>query len=189
MLWVCGASDDAPLQEVVDGVDGAVVILLPLKCSESMETATPAADGSTTSGTLDDWLVPCEFMHRSRRVASRQRSRSYLPSSGTATTAETSQPADSVRLNRLESSALLERERRLESCAGRHSVKDPATMLRGAFWGAAQSTFRCYFYPLNRQGVASGAQALEIHFQKRSSHQEWGRAHEGATRGRRSAGG
>ena len=61
-----GASEDAPLQEVVDGVDGAVVILLPLKCSESMETATPAADGSTTSGTLDDWLVPCEFMHRSR---------------------------------------------------------------------------------------------------------------------------
>lgn len=117
-----GASDDAPLQEVVDGVDGAVVILLPLKCSESMETATPAADGSTTSGTLDDWLVPCEFMHRSRRVASRQRSRSfggaggsYLPSSGAAT-AETSQPADSVRLNRLESSALLESERRLESC-------------------------------------------------------------------------
>lgn len=61
-----GANEDAPLQEVVDGVDGAVVILLPLKCSESMETATPAADGSTTSGTLDDWLVPCEFMHRSR---------------------------------------------------------------------------------------------------------------------------
>ena len=64
-----GASDDAPLQEVVDGVDGAVVILLPLKCSESMEdTAALAADGSSTSGTLD-WLVPCEFMHRSRRVA------------------------------------------------------------------------------------------------------------------------
>jgi hypothetical protein len=145
-----GASDDAPLQEVVDGVDGAVVILLPLKCSESMETATPAADGSTTSGTLDDWLVPCEFMHRSRRVASRQRSRSYLPSSGAATTAETSQPADSVRLNRLESSALLERERRLESCgtAGRHSVKDPATMLRGAFLGAAYQPFLYVISPL-----------------------------------------
>jgi hypothetical protein len=97
-------------------MDGAVVILLPLKCSESMEdTAALAADGSSTSGTLD-WLVPCECMHRSRRVASRQRSRSclqhlrsYLPSSGEAT-AETSQPADSVRLSRLESSTLIERE-------------------------------------------------------------------------------
>jgi len=42
-------------------------------------------------------------------------------------------------------------------------------MLRGAFLGAATSTFPvCYFSPLNRLGVASGAQALEIHFQKNS---------------------
>jgi hypothetical protein len=142
-----GASDDAPLQEVVDGVDGAVVILLPLKCSESMETATPAADGSTTSGTLDDWLVPCEFMHRSRRVASRQRSRSYLPSSGAATTAETSQPADSVRLNRLESSALLERERRLESCgtAGRHSVR-PGHHASRRLFGRGEINLSCMLF-------------------------------------------